>query len=424
MSASNPRCAVWIAHGREYLLPITPDSSGGDTATFDIDGWIATRSVGGRFSIRTVKRADGTMREMACGCGPLRCAHVSRGSEFVSGYAHASPVVVVEMSETEAVDIPRSGAIPPALIKRFQRARDKGCNVTTWQDCHARVYGKGSGGGRVAPAPAPAAAFAPIMRACGVEYFPRKLGTLGRSDVESIRLIHDRGGAVMLHGAPGTGKTAALEAAFPDHEYLAGSSDTEVGDLIGGYAPPSAPGEPFVWNHGPMIRAMLRGVAFIIDEVALIDPRVLSFAYAAMDGRRQAYVTANPTIGVVDAVPGFGIHSACNPEAPGANMSEALVSRHIVQIEYPSDFDLCERFCDPKIVNLARNLDARRAAGEITWSPQTRELIGYGNVAKLLGADVANSNLLGCAPPMDHPVIEDALSKVIGKRVNPLRAGE
>jgi len=144
-------------------------------------------------------------------------------------------------------------------------------------------------------------------------YFGRKWGE--HSDVMALRKAREmtmksfagEGGSPMfalIYGAPGCGKTAMVEAAFgEDVVTLMGTGDTEVADLVGGYV--QTPSGGFDWVDGGLIDAAVNGKVYFIDEIGLIDPKVLSLAYGLMDGRRELVVTANPERGTIKAHENF-----------------------------------------------------------------------------------------------------------------------
>jgi hypothetical protein len=336
-------------------------------------------------------------------------------------------LLVVEITQAELDDL-LMGRVPRAAWVRIERARDAGVVVDTWGmdplPSRCTVSNRGRHGS-VKVKTAPVVLPDPIIRPNGVAYYPRTL--MGNVCVEMVRKLHAEGRSVGFHGAPGTGKTACLEAAFTvdgraEFEYVPGTADTEAADFVGTYVP--EPGGTYRWVDGPLLRAMERGVPLLVDEIALIDPRAMSIVYAAMDGRRECYVTANPLRGTVKALPGFGLHSACNPDAPGALLSEALMSRHTAWIEYGTDYQLAEQWVPAAVVATARNLDRKRLEGEITWSPQMRELLAFAEMARLFGEPVALANLVGSAPAQDRPVVADTVSRMHGSLVEPLRISD
>jgi MoxR-like ATPase len=114
----------------------------------------------------------------------------------------------------------------------------------------------------------------------------------------------------LLYGAPGCGKTALVEAAFGENMYtLMGTGDTEVSDLIGSYV--QTPSGGFEWVDGNLVKAAEEGAVYFVDEVGLIDPKVLSVLYGLMDGRRELTITANPERGSVKAHENFYVVAAC-----------------------------------------------------------------------------------------------------------------
>jgi hypothetical protein len=90
------------------------------------------------------------------------------------------------------------------------------------------------------PAPAPtsrparpaAVAPGPVVRPNGQRYYPRALAD--HADVAALRALRAAGMPALLYG-PGTGKTALVEAAFPDLVTVAGDGDTAVADFVGEY---------------------------------------------------------------------------------------------------------------------------------------------------------------------------------------------
>ena len=260
-------------------------------------------------------------------------------------------------------------------------------------------------------------------------YYARKWGE--HSDVLALRkaremtesAVSEGGGSplfTLLYGAPGCGKTALVEAAFEDVFTLMGTGDTEVADLVGGYV--QTPSGGFEWVDGDLIKAAETGGVYFIDEVGLIDPKVLSVVYGLMDGRREITVTANPERGTVKAKDTFYVVAATNPNAPGVRLSEALLSRFTVQTEMGTDWTLAMRLGVPTtLVTAARNLAKKQATNETSWAPQMRELLAFRDVTKAFGTTFAISNLLAAAPEMDRPVVADVLTRAYGEECRPAR---
>ena len=257
------------------------------------------------------------------------------------------------------------------------------------------------------------------QRPNGEDYYTRKWGE--HDDVMVLRKAREKMQFVLLYGAPGCGKTALVEAAFGDDlETFLGSGDTEVADLVGGYV--QTPSGGFLWEDGPLLRAAERGVPFLIDEIGLIDPKVLSIVYGFMDGRKEYLVTANPERGTVKAKDGFYVVAATNPNAPGVRLSEALLSRFLVHAEMTTDWSLARKLGAPaQIVTAAQNLAKKQQSGETSWAPQMRELLAFRDLAKDFGTKFAIANLLAASPELDRPVVADVFTRVFGEECRPAK---
>jgi nitric oxide reductase NorQ protein len=113
--------------------------------------------------------------------------------------------------------------------------------------------------------------------------------------------------------------------------------------------------------------------------------------------------------------------AACNPNAPGARMSEALLSRFAVQFEVQTDYKLARKLgVDAKVVTAAQNLASKLGSGEVGWAPQLRELLDYKRVADEFGQDIALNNLVSVAPEIDRAVVADVVTRVVGKTAKAL----
>lgn len=260
-----------------------------------------------------------------------------------------------------------------------------------------------------------------VMRPNGTKYHVRKLGD--HDDVAALREARQKGLPILAYGPPGTGKTALIEAAYAvdgKHVYtVQGTGDTETADFVGSFT--QLPGGTFEWNDGPMLRAMAEGAVLYIDEIALIDPKVMAVVYSVMDGRGEYSVTQNPERGVVKAEEGFYIASACNPNAPGARLSEAILSRFVLQFEVQTDYALAKALGVPaKLVGAAQNLQRKYESGEVGWAPQLRECLAFRDISDVLGEDLALRNVIASAPDIDRPVVKDVLERSYSRPIQAL----
>lgn len=262
---------------------------------------------------------------------------------------------------------------------------------------------------------------ATLTRPNGMPYVARRVyDTL--SDVQWLRDLLANDMPVMLYGPPGTGKTALIEVAFPKVYTIMGSDDTERADFEGSYVQ-HADGS-FVWVDGPLVRAMEEGVPLFVDEIGLISSKTLSSLYAAMDGRQEIRVTANPERGVVKAKPGFMVVAATNPHAPGVRLSEALLSRFVAQAEMGTDWKVARKLgLSERMAAAFENLDKKREAGEIAGSPQMREALAFVKTEAVFGEPMALGNLVAASLESDRDVIADVLSRALGAKVKPLALG-
>ena len=138
------------------------------------------------------------------------------------------------------------------------------------------------------------------LRPNGLEYVPRFL-MVGETKTQDVTLIRESiasGLTVLLYGEPGCGKTALVEAAFGDDLYtVQGTIETETADFVGSWT--QQPDGTYQWVDGPLINAMIEGRKLLVDEIALIDSRVMAVVYGVMDGRGELVVTQNPLRGTV-----------------------------------------------------------------------------------------------------------------------------
>jgi hypothetical protein len=141
-----------------------------------------------------------------------------------------------------------------------------------------------------------------------------------------------------------------------------------------------------------------------------------------MDGRRELQITVNPERGTIKAHPNFYVVAATNPNAPGVRLSEALLSRFVIQAEMTTDWALSKKLGVPAIlVTAAQNLYRKQLDNQVSWSPQMRELLAFRDIATTFGTSFAISNLISASPEGDRAIVTDVLSRAFGEEVKPAK---
>ena len=299
---------------------------------------------------------------------------------------------------------------------------------------------------KAASAPSAPPAIGVQTRPNGHQYHPRALGHV--EDLAFLRDCRDHGENVILTGEPGTGKSAMAEAAFVmdavpgvHHgiETLVGTADTTAADFLGTFVQDPDNANAFLWVDGPLTRSVKLGIPFLVDEVALIDPRELSVLYALMDGRGELLIPSNPKLAPIPVPKTWIAIGATNPNVPGAHMSEALLSRFHHHIEVPTDWDLALDLGVPQELVLAvRNLEARKfpeakagSSGVMVpavptyegFIPQMRDALAFTVTEDRFGRAFAISGLLRKCPPLDRAAFTAALNTAFGGKFAPLTLG-
>lgn len=304
------------------------------------------------------------------------------------------------------------------LAAKMSASRARKADVTDgWVDDDGSVVGAGDADGTVVPL----TPLGPQIRPNGAEYRPRHIG--GFEDIALLRDARTRKEHVLFSGPPGTGKTALAEAAFvadakAEHdgfEAIVGTADTTEADFVGTFVQNPKTGL-FQWHPGPLHRSVIRNVPLIVDEIALIDPRVLSVLYGLMDGRGVLRIAMNPELDPMPVGDGWFVVAAYNPDVPGAVLSPALRDRFEHHIVVGTDWELAREMGVPDdVVEVAELLDDKRRKHEISWSPQLRTLLSYRQMASRRGRRYALANLLSKAPAEDRVVIAKVMTAKITK---------
>ena len=258
-----------------------------------------------------------------------------------------------------------------------------------------------------------------LVRPNGMEYHVRAMDDMDVkiSDVAYYRQVHAAGIHTLLWGAPGTGKTAGFEVAFPGMILMLGTPEVEATDFYGTYVAvvdPDTGRESLVWEDGPLTRAAEAGKVLFIDEVGLIPSNQIAPLLGVMDGRREFTIPQNPARGTIKVAEGFGVVGAFNPST-ARNMSEALLSRFGAKLEHTTDFAVARKMgVNSRLVDAAEHMEAQRASGELGASPQMRELLQFRQDETMLGTVYALRNMINNAPDMERDLWVTILREKFG----------
>jgi hypothetical protein len=198
---------------------------------------------------------------------------------------------------------------------------------------------------------------------------------------------------VYISGESGNGKTKMVyEVCAQSKKELIRANITEStdeDDLIGGYR--LVNGET-VWQDGPVVEAMKRGAALLLDEINLASPKIMCLQ-PILEGN-PIYIKKTNTI--VYPVHGFNIVATANTKGKssddgryiGSNtLNEALLDRFAINIEheYPS------RDVEIKILsNILESFDSKSEENVeyvtklVDWAKTIRDTFEAGGIDEII----------------------------------------
>ena len=154
-------------------------------------------------------------------------------------------------------------------------------------------------------------------------------------------------GNVLLYGPPGTGKTYAAQGRT-DCPNITITPETPAAELRGHYVPR---GGQFVWQDGPVVRAMREGRRVVLNEVDHAGGDCVSFLLAALDNRESCRVTL-PTGETV--VPAAGYHVVGTMNGQPSDLIPALADRFAARVEIAEPHPAAIEALPERLRNAAR----------------------------------------------------------------------
>lgn len=249
----------------------------------------------------------------------------------------------------------------------------------------------------------------------GREYFSRAMGGYD-DDVLGIRALAKKGKHVVLLGEPGCGKTALIQAAFPEAENDIGHSKLTAWDML--WRPRPMPDGSIIFDPSPLTRAVQKGVPFYFDEIMRASEDSLTPLFSAMDGR--GFIVGGNIDGTdMPITPGFVVIAASNPLVRGAFMPDAITSRfHILTMETSEEL-LVRMGLDERLLVAWRNLSSMD--GGDSWRPSIREMLAAQSFIDDGNMPQAAYALTGWrVPARDRETVASVVAPLLGVRVGAL----
>lgn len=248
----------------------------------------------------------------------------------------------------------------------------------------------------------------------GREYITRPLSGF-ENDVEGLRWLVNNGVNVLLLGDPGCGKTALMEAAFPQaHNEIMHSRMTQF-DMKWIARPVIMPDGTtgVVFDPAPLTRAALQGVPVYIDEIMRGGDDSFTPLFSAMDGR-DIIIGGNQDGTDLKIEPGFGVVASSNPFVRGAFLPDAIASRFFI-LEVQTTLETLKRLgiSDP-LTTIWSNLSGQNDV----WVPSIRDLLTAQKFLELGNKYAATFALTGYrVPAKDREAVSGVVGLTLGTRV-------
>lgn len=192
-------------------------------------------------------------------------------------------------------------------------------------------------------------------------------------------------GNTLLYGPPGTGKSYAAQSGGVNVFNVTITPDTPAAELRGHYHPR---GGEFVWQDGPVVRAMREGSRLVLNEVDHAGGDVLSFLLAALDNPETCRVCL-PSGETVRPAPGF--HCVGTMNGQPEDLLPALRDRFAAAIEIEEPHPAAIDALPEDLRNAARGTVSAVGGDRITL----RSWLAFASLRSTLGAETAAQGLFG-----------------------------
>lgn len=192
-------------------------------------------------------------------------------------------------------------------------------------------------------------------------------------------------GNTLLYGPPGTGKSYAAQSGAVTVYNLTITPDTAAAELRGHYHPR---GGEFVWQDGPIVRAMREGARLVLNEVNHAGGDVLSFLLAALDNPASCRICL-PSGETVRPAPGFHVVGTMNGEPE--DLLPALKDRFAAHVEILEPHPAAIESLPADLQNAARGTVTATGSDRVSL----RSWLSFARLRDGLGAEVAAQAAFG-----------------------------
>lgn len=192
-------------------------------------------------------------------------------------------------------------------------------------------------------------------------------------------------GNTLLYGPPGTGKSYAAQAGGGDIFNITLTPETPAAELRGHYHPR---GGEFVWQDGPVVSAMRRGVRVVLNEIDHAGGDTLSFLLAALDNKESCRITL-PSGETVR--PAAGFHAVATMNGRPEDLIPALRDRFAAAIEIADCNPAAIEALPERLRNAARGTVSAGDGERITL----RSWLAFAALTDRVGDEIAAQAVFG-----------------------------